>query len=272
MAEALIKKLHSLTIKCDSYDGSENVQPQQFIDRFNRYLETTGKISPDTIKIGGQIVPNPRAGVLEKEYLRLHLESDALSFFKNLNPELSYKECCEQLVARFELTDQQKHARKLQVFKMRQRSGETYSAYVSRVCDAASILEIQDRELVTILTLGADPSIRNFLMMEEPQNLIQLMALPLAREDRRTPNEQFVGAVDVGASAGDAPNETYVSEDDAKEEYGSGDDVYDNEDDRRYAEEEYDNEDDEYDNESDQHFCVHCGQKAQHPNPHQSDY
>ena len=211
MAEAIMKSLNALSIRIDSFDGSDNCQPQQFVDSLNRYLETTGKVSPDFIevKVGEeiQIVPNPRKGVLEKEILRMHLKGDAKSWFKNLDPKLSYTQCCEQLVARFKLTDQQKHARKLEVFQMQQRPGESYSSYVSRVCDAAAPLNLQEKEILTIVMLGADPSIRYFLIMQEPRNIEELMALPLARGESKRMDTQFVGAVAKGPPTGNTSNQ-----------------------------------------------------------------
>ena len=203
MAEAIEKSLNALTIKIDNFDGSDSCDPQQFVDSLNRYLETTGKVSPDLIQEhpSGRWVRNPRKGVLEKEILRMHLKGEAKSWFKNMDPTLSYRECCDRLVQRFKLTDQQKHARKLEVFQMKQRAGETYSAYVSRVCEAASVLKLDDKELLTIVTQGADPSIRNFLIMKEPKDISELMALPLARGESKLLDTQFVGMVGVGVPA-----------------------------------------------------------------------
>ena len=207
MAEAIQRSLNALAIRIDSFDGSDNADPQKFIDSLNNYLKTTGKISPEMILEGGHEVPNPDKGLLEKEILRMHLKGDAKSWFKNLKDDVSYEDCCEQLVARFKLTDEQKHARKLEVFQMKQRADETYSSYVSRVCDAASILDLTDKDLLTIVTQGADPAIRNFLIMMAPKDLIQLMALPLARGESKRVDTQFVGAVAMGPPTGNTSNQ-----------------------------------------------------------------
>ena len=49
MAEAIEKSLNALTIKIDNFDGSDSCDPEQFVDSLNRYLETTGKTSPDFV-------------------------------------------------------------------------------------------------------------------------------------------------------------------------------------------------------------------------------
>ena len=70
-------------------------------------------------------MPNPKKGQLEKHMLGMHLRGSAKSWFKSLGSKVSYEECKRLLVARFKMTDQQKHMKKMAVFKTKQEPAET---------------------------------------------------------------------------------------------------------------------------------------------------
>ena len=201
-AQNLATNFNSLFIRIDSFDGSDNSNPDRFVKSLRQYLISTGKVSPDRIQDGNQQwIENPHKGVIEKEILRCHLKSAAKSWYNQLDENIGFEECLVQLVERFKLTPQQKHAKKSAVFQMKQKIGETYQDFVSRIIEYSDGIDLPKEDLLAIVTQGAEPGLRNFLIMKQPEDIDQLMKIPLTRggpaSTRNNDDMEFVGMVDV---------------------------------------------------------------------------
>ena len=178
----IAEKLSALTFHMDNFDGSDAYPPDLFVSSLRQYLILTGNISPAQIRnIHGVMIANPDKDLVEKQILRNHLRGDALSWYNQLDDDTSFENCLTQLVERFELTPHQKHLKRLAVYQMQQKVGERYETYVSRVLSASLGLKLADQDVLTVVTQGAEPRIRNFLIMKQPKSVSELMALPLAR-------------------------------------------------------------------------------------------
>ena len=201
-AQNLATNLNALIIRIDSFDGSDNSNPEKFVKSLRQYLIATGKVSPDQIQDRNQQwIDNPNKGAIEKEVLRMHLKGAAKSWYNQLDEDTDFEECLEQLIDRFKLTPHQKHAKKSAVFQMKQKTGETYQDFVSRVVDFSTGIDLSNEDLVTILIHGAEPGLRNFLIMQQPNTISDLMKIPLTRGGHvntgKNNDMEFVGSVDM---------------------------------------------------------------------------
>ena len=205
--DSLASSLNALTIKIDSYDGTTN--PETFVANLKRYIKATGKISPTHIRNErDQLVINPDKDVLEKEVLRMHLKGAAKTWFRELDQNKTFEQCLTALNDRFKISDHQKHVMKLNVFQAKQAPTESFENYVNRVIDASSGLQMAERDLVTIVTQGAHDSIRNFLVMSQPENITDLMKLPLAKSGPQGSANQAMEFVGATATTTTAPTDT----------------------------------------------------------------
>ena len=205
---SIAASLNALTIKLEPFSGEQDstLRIDEFIDHLEKYLTTTGKISQERVVVNGEEMDNPHIGETEKEVLRMHLEGPAKQWFRQLPRDESYEGCLESLKARFMMTDQQRHTKKLSIFKMTQLPSETFLTFVSRVIDKSRGLGIEERDIVTICMGGASPTIRPFLLMNQPTTLRDMMALPLARDEgqaARFREHEFVGLANIVAELRD---------------------------------------------------------------------
>ena len=198
MMDTLAKSFNSIGIKLEPFSGSPNdsLTIDEFIDNLNEYIEATGKKSPAMIKDGKNMIPNPNAGKTEKQILKMHLSGQAKLWLKQLATSTSYEDSIKSLKSRFQLTDQEKHIRKMNVYKMTQEPNETYLDYVTRVTDKARNLDIDPKDIITIATQGSHASIKPFITMNNPKTLDDLIKMPLARADHITKSNdlEFVNA------------------------------------------------------------------------------
>ena len=176
---------------------ADNYQVQEFLEDLDHYLKTTGKNSPAFIEVDGKMEPNPSYGQVEKEVLRASLRGPAKLWFRQLPPSTSYTSCIESLKNRFRVTTHQKHVKRMEIFQMVQGPTETYLEYISRVLDASHNLNIEEDDIVTIVTQGAHPSLRVHLIMNNPKTIEALMKLPLVRSEKlaNQQNAEFVNAL-----------------------------------------------------------------------------
>ena len=180
------KALNSLTIRpIEPFSGrsTDNYQVEEFIRNLNDYLTATGKASEQE----------------GKEVLRTSLTGPAKSWFRQQDSDSSFDDLKKNMKERFELTTQQKHVKKMGIFQMTQQPSETFLEYISRVQDKARGIELSKKDLVTIVTQGASPAIRPFLIMEDPDSVEDLMALPLARDESQAKRKEleFVNVTDI---------------------------------------------------------------------------
>ena len=198
MMDTLTKSFNSIGIKLEPFSGSPNdsLTIDEFIDNLNEYIEATGKKSPAMIKEGKNTIPNPHAGKTEKQVLKMHLTGQARLWLKQLATNTSYEDSIKSLKSRFQLTDQEKHIRKMNVYKMTQEPNETYLDYVTRVTDKARNLDIDPKDIITIATQGSHASIKPFITMNNPKTLDDLIKMPLARADHiaKSNDLEFVNA------------------------------------------------------------------------------
>ena len=193
----LASSLNALTIKIDTFDGSSDSNPTQFVASLRRYIRATGKMSPAQIyDENAKLIPNPDKDLIQKETLRVHLRDAAKSWFDRLPEDTSFEDCLTQLEERFKISEHRKHVKKVAVYQATQKPTESFSQYVTRVLDSSFGLGMSETDLLTIVTQGAHPSIRNFLLIREPTSLNALMALPLAHSGPGGTSEtmEFVGA------------------------------------------------------------------------------
>ena len=180
--QALRNSFNSLSLKIEQYSGTESDRPvTDFVDDLKDYIATTGKTSPAKITVGGAQVDNPQAGKLEKLVLQTALRGAAKTYYDQLDRTKTFDECIEKLKGRFQLTDQQKHKAKLQVYRLTQEPHEQLIDFVSRVTSRARGLDMKDKDLITIITEGAAPNVRTFLEMIDPKDLDELMKYPFIR-------------------------------------------------------------------------------------------
>ena len=215
----LASSLNGLSIRIDPFDGSDDSDPKQFVENFLRYLRVSGKISPDQItNDNDELIENPDKDLIEKETLRMHLRGDARSWYKTVasktDPALTFNEILAELQERFKITDQRKHVKRLAVYQTKQQPTESFRKYVSRVVDMSYGLEMKEQDLVTIVTQGAHPSIRNHLVMKQPDSIKALMALPLAHSGPGGSYEdiEFVGVIATQPAAQAAPAKARFTE------------------------------------------------------------
>ena len=195
----LASSINSLSFKLECFDGSPNYLPEKFVKDFKQFLIATGRVSKPFIidKATKRLIPNPEKGILEKQILRTYLKGEAKSWFNLLPDETPYETVLTELIERFKLTKQQKHLKRVDLFRAKQRIGEKYSDFVTRVCLMNIGLDLSQDELVSILIGGAESSIQPLLMIKEPKNVKELMQIPFVRDICGNSDQEFVGMVDT---------------------------------------------------------------------------
>lgn len=184
---SLTAGLKALSLKLESYSGDlDNDRIEDFVAHLNRFLEVTGKTS------------DPE----KKQILEMHLKGSAKAWYLSLSPSATFDACIASLVRRFSMTDTQIHARKLAVFKSSQRSSENFMSFVNRVVSNSRGCNISQEDLINIIILGANSSIRPHLLNEYQriETLDDLLALPLTRDEGRAiepVQKKFVGLTDL---------------------------------------------------------------------------
>ena len=198
----ILNSLSGLTMRPpEPFSGlpADNYRVEEFLTDIDNYITTTGKNTPATFRVEGADVPNPNYGKIEREVLRTSLTGPAKSWYRQQKDTTSFEDLKKGLKKRFQLTNQQKHVRKIGIFQLTQKPAESFLEYLSRVSDKARGIGIKDKDIITIVTQGAHPSIRPFLIMENVDSLEDLMDLPLARDETqaRRQEAEFVNAADL---------------------------------------------------------------------------
>ena len=201
-AENIARSLNNLTLKPpDSFTGENGASATEFLREFDDWLRSIGKykepLIDDPNNIGGPQIANPEYGTIEKQYLKQCLTGDAKQWFKNLNPDKPYAEIRVELKDTYDLTDAEKHSLRLRVYRMQQSPGESFKSFALRVKTAARYIDIADRDLISIVTYGAESRLRPFLMTSGAGTFTELLKHPLAREeDQLNRDTDFVGLID----------------------------------------------------------------------------
>ena len=197
------KALNSLSFRpIEQFSGlpNEDMTITEFFENLDRHIIATGMASPERVKDPdnpGQTKPNPDKDVPEKELLRMYLKGPAKIWFRSLAPTKSYEDCKTFLTNKFQLKEQQKHARKTKLYKMTQEPNEDYFHYVTRVISRSRGLDVPDSDIKAIVMHGASPKIKNFLIMSDPSSLDALLNLPLAKGLEQENETGYVNATSM---------------------------------------------------------------------------
>ena len=186
MADQLALSLNSLSVRGPEPYSAEDpsVRASDFVKDFQDYLATTRVLPPAKIRnAAGQEIDNPQYGVLEKQIIKQYLKGRAKTWFRNLDPDTGYDDVIRSLKARFDYSENEKHAEKLKVFRLTQEPNQSFLDFVQNVLDRSRHLGLSERDMVSIVEAGCHLNIRPFIKMAQKTNISDIVKLPLARED-----------------------------------------------------------------------------------------
>jgi len=104
----------------------------------------------------------------------------------------------EAIRQRFQLTEHQKHMKKLGIYSLTQEPGESFVEFCTRVQSKGRRLNISDQDLISICLCGAKESLKPHLIMAQPTSIDELLRLPLARNEAfADTTKEFVNTTDI---------------------------------------------------------------------------
>ena len=183
----------------ENYDGSKDSVPiETFISDFKNYLQLTNNKTPENIRDNeDKEIPNPDHGILEKYILKNSLTGAARVYFDQIQASKSYKQCLESLQERFKLSEQEKHTRKIDLYKTRQQPGEDFLDYATKITKRATGLNMEELELVRIIVENTSQPLRAFLLNQDPKTLDEIFSNPVVKLDYMKSAGAFVGSINV---------------------------------------------------------------------------
>ena len=162
-----LNALRAFTPKLIQFDGS-NDSIQNWLADFDRFVAAM----------------RTREMVDRLNALISHLAGEAKEWFQVLPPgtQRSYNLLRTALENKYGMTDFQKMAKKTQLFQLKQQADETFTAFVHRVQQTASGLQLREADILSICLQGANPLLQPFLVMAQVTTLDGLLKLPVVAE------------------------------------------------------------------------------------------
>ena len=142
---------------------------EDFLDDFDRHVRATG-LAKDQDKL---------------DCLVSNLSGPVRAWFR-YQPQAtqqSYKELRAAMTDAFKTTEQAKHLARSALFQMRQGPLQSVSEYVHAVQLKARGLDMSEKDLVSIVLNGIDPSIRQYIVMDRPTKIQDILKSPAAQQD-----------------------------------------------------------------------------------------
>ena len=181
--DRLNAQLKAMSYKIPNFSGDKDSDDiSEFLKDLNKYFRLT-KVTEDLEKYS--IMKNNLSGTA-KIWLRLQPD------------HLKWKDLEEAIKQRFQLTEQQKHMKKLGIYSLTQEPGETYVEFCTRVQSKGRRLNITDQDLLSVCLSGAKETLKPHLIMAQPTSIDQLLRLPLARNEAfADTTKEFVNMTDM---------------------------------------------------------------------------
>jgi len=181
--DRLNAQLKAMSYKIPNFSGDKDTDDiTDFLKDLNKYFKLT-KITDD----------------LEKYSIMKNNLSGTAKIWLKLQPDHQpYDELEEAIKQRFQLTEQQKHMKKLGIYTLTQEPGETYVEFCTRVQSKGRKLNIANQDLLSVCLSGAKESLKPHLIMAQPKSIDDLLKLPLARnESFAETTKEFVNMADM---------------------------------------------------------------------------
>ncbi len=168
-----LQSMRAFVPKITPFDG-KNDSIQLWLADFDRFLTST-RTNSDVDRLNALIS---------------HLSGEAKQWFRVLPAasQQTYAALRTALRDKYSKTDFQKIAKKSRLFQLKQRADEPFTDFVHRVQQAASGLQLEESDILSICLQGANPQLQPFLVMAQVTTLDGLLKLPVIAESAMESN------------------------------------------------------------------------------------
>ena len=172
------KYIKGISISLDSYTGlDQDKSIDEFITDLQDYVDNTASCPIQTCR-------STLKGEAREFFRELMTNEPYISHQKDLPfTEAQINDFYTKLRERFTLSEALKRTAYLEVFSMRQISGESFPTFVLRVQKRCRTLNVDKQHVLSICIGGAHPSIRPFLITSNPSDIQTLLSLPISRQE-----------------------------------------------------------------------------------------
>ena len=188
------KHIKGISMTLDSYKGlNQDKSIDDFITDLQDYAHDTASCPIQTCK--SKLKDEAR------EFFRELMTTEPYANHQNDLPftEAQINDFYDKLRDRFTLSDAQKQAAYIEVFSMKQLSGELFTEFIQRVQKRCRTLNVDKQHVLGICIGGAAPSIRPFIITSAPKDIQSLLTLPISRQESLVapaPNTLAVNAIE----------------------------------------------------------------------------